>query len=217
MKNKGMKRIIPRTKRELLALEYKFEFIRRNPKYIKEFVRLHQQSPSGEISDDAFKKLGEKWGIVPLSPELSWKQSIKELAKRMKPSNISIPDRIMRMMGLEIDPPIIVLERLTCDKFPSLNITINLARPFPQIMEAVHKVLFSLKRRNKSHLSNYTKWIRIYDARAKGIKFKDIAKKEYGRVIEKGNQSELDDAIFYTKRDYRRCKKMIMEGYKNIS
>ncbi|MBF0522220.1 MAG: hypothetical protein HQL24_04090 [Candidatus Omnitrophica bacterium] len=191
-----------------LSPKYRWEFFRRNEKYInfyKKYVAGKRSSKLGkDVVEQAFY-IG--WGLSgPADPSKTYEENVK-LLKR----NIFLPFPVL----LKADSTKLGnLLKGTFEiylNFPKRTILMEfekqLAPHFKRYRQSLRKV-----KTGRVNVYVYDRFLGVFDSWEK-LSLKEIAKKFYPKEVAGGN---LSYAKMSVKRDYRRCKEIINLNYQHL-
>lgn len=227
----------------------KWEFLRRNKAYIKDYEKY-----AGENNYDKwFDFFQKKYGILsPLNPKVSFFESVKESKKiriKNKGKRSSFAKRFAKVkyaliaeylhywakgafcldndnhyVSHDIDGNVDT-EPLSDNEIKekdAIKILIDLDAPLRRILSETQKIVKQWQERrskvvknsaNRLRLSEYKRYIEVYDLKNQGWAWDELAEKFYEMDVERG---DINYAKRKVKRDYGRCKKIIDGDYRQI-
>lgn len=222
------------TNREKLCLKYRWEFLRRNKEYQKDYRYItinlkvadiiRNQYPK-RLVDEALSILS-KWDLLnPIPPGLSF-NDLLESDKKLKSfhmDSLSVND-----FAIDIyDSPDSLSPKDLYIKGSLVRIYVNMRFPKEKILDEfellvdkwqkpLKKMLKKLphsKPEKRLQLNQYEKYLKVYDHYKKGISMAKLAKKFYPGYVESSGKDYAERKVL---RDLNGCLRLIHGGYKQI-
>lgn len=222
------------TKREMLCLKYRWEFLRRNKEYQKDFAYITGTLKVTDIIRNRYPdslvhkvlNILVKWNLLnPISPELPFNALIKS-DKKFK--SFYLDSLVVNELAIDgsLDPDSLSREDLYV-KGSMVELCVDMKFPKEKILDEfellVDKWQKPLKKMIKAfpnsepekrlQVNQYEKYLKVYDAHRKGMSFAKLAKKFYSGYIESSGKDYAERKVL---RDINGCLRLIHGGYKQI-
>ena len=222
------------TKREKEALMYRWEFLRRNESYKKDYmcivkilkVKDTMNCPQGGGNYEEASRILDKWDVLtPIDPTMTFEELIQsdELKNTWYVEALAASSQAIGYGEyLESKPDGYIINHA-----PYVTIPIDMYAPKERIMAEFEAEIDRWKNRIKGALKNegyketqhrisfenYRRYLKVYDLRIKKMDWEQLAQKFYSNDVKRG---DLNYAKKKAKRDYRRCLKLIEGSYRQI-
>ncbi len=222
------------TKRELNCLKYRWEFLRRNQEYQKDYLYITDHLKVTDIiknsySDLLVKKVLDilsKWGLLnPIPPKLSFDALLKS-DKKLKsfyidslssdenailiyesPDGLSSQDLYIKGSMVKLHVDMKFSKEKILDEF---SVLIN---KWQTQLRKLSRKFPKAKPDERLQINQYEKYLRMYDHHKKGMSFSQLAKKFYSGYIETSGKDYAERKV---SRDINGCLKLIHGGYRQI-
>ena len=222
------------TKREALCLKYRWEFLRRNREYQKDYRYITINLKVADIIRNQYPKhlvdeaLGvlSKWGLLnPIPPGLSF-SDLLEGDKKLK--SFHIDSLSVNDFAIDIyDSPDSLSQKDLYVKGSLVKMYVNMRFPKEKILDEfellvdqwqkpLKKMLKKLphsKSEKRLQLKQYEKYLKVYDDYQKGMSMAKLAKKFYSNYIRLSGKDYAERKVL---RDLNACLRLIHGGYKQI-
>ncbi len=222
------------TKREMLCLRYRWEFLRRNMEYQKDYAHITGTLKVGDIvknryPDDLVRKVLEilsKWDLInPIPPKFSFDTLVRS-DKKLK--SFYLDSLVIKEMAIDSpsSPDSLSLKDVYV-KGSMVKICIDMKFPKEKILDEFNLLVDSWQKRLKEvtkaypnlnpetrlQIDQYDQYLKVYDEHRKGMSFKKLAKKFYSIYIESSGKDYAERKVL---RDINSCLRLIHGGYKQI-
>ena len=222
------------TKREMICLKYRWEFLRRNKDYQNDYRQIVLKLNGADFFKDSYpealrQKVSEillKWDLLsPISPRLSFNEllesdrklksiyidslAVNEFAIDCSESPDSLNQNDLYMKGS-------MLEMYVDMKFPKEKILDEfelLVDKWQKPLKKMIKKLPHTKPEKRLQLNQYEKYLKVYDHYKKGMSMAKLAKKFYSNYIGLSGKDYAERRVL---RDLNGCLRLIHGGYKQI-
>jgi hypothetical protein len=222
------------SKREKTCLKYRWEFLRRNEEYRKDYRYVTKKLKVIDIvrfsyPEDRVKKVLEallRWDLLnPIPPELSFDELIKsDKARKSVYIDSLLPDGFA--IESKLDPGKLD-DTLLYVKSSMVDLCVNMHFPKEKIMDEFNLLvdhwqgeLADLRKTFKNpspetrlQVDQYDRYLKVYDQHKKGLSVEQLSKKFYSGYVE---SSGRDYANRRVRRDIESCVKLIDGGFKQI-
>ncbi len=222
------------TKREKLCLKYRWEFLRRNREYQKDYRYITINLKVADIIRNQYPKhlvnealsILSKWDLLnPIPPGLSF-NALLESDKKLKSfhmDSLSVNDFAIDMY----DSPDSLSPKDLYIKGSLVRIYVNMRFPKEKILDEFEllvdkwqkplkkmmKKVFHDKPEKGLQLNQYEKYLKVYDHYKKGMSMTKLAKKFYPGYVESSGKDYAERKVL---RDLNGCLRLIHGGYKQI-
>lgn len=225
------------------VIKYKWEFLRRNPDYKKDYNNRHKfidsKAPYLEMLKN--RHFYKKYGIAfVFDPNLSYENLSKEINLK---KGFDLTKDIFEW-ALDAEPSIIIdgvsdvpvskivddliedsvrdeIEKIQMKNVVTLHMQVNLLRNETDLKNHFEKLIKFWKKTTKStQWAMFDTYLQIWDyrnpKRSKKLTFAKIAEKVYPQDSGKGIKSNILSAERKVIRNYNSCESLIKGGYKHI-
>ena len=222
------------TKREAFCLKYRWEFLRRNREYQKDYryitinlkvTDIIRNKYPKHLVDEALDVLS-KWDLLnPIPPGLSFNDLLKgdKKLKSFHIDSLSVND-----FAIDIyDSPDSLSQKDLYVKGSLVKMYVNMRFPKEKILDEFEllvdqwqkplkkmmKKVFRDKPQKRLQLNQYEKYLKVYDDYKRGMSMAKLAKKFYPGYIESSGKDYAERKVL---RDLNGCLRLIHGGYKQI-
>jgi len=222
------------TKREMICLKYRWEFLRRNKDYQNDYGHIILKLNGMDFFKNSYpealrQKVFEillKWDLLsPISPRLSFNEllesdrklksiyidslAVNEFAIDCTESPDSLNQKDLYMKGS-------MLKMYVDMRFPKEKILDEFELLVDRWQKPLKKMIKKLPRatpEKRLQLNQYEKYLKVYDHYKKGISMAKLAKKFYPGYVESSGKDYAERKVL---RDLNGCLRLIHGGYKQI-
>ena len=222
------------TKREKLCLKYRWEFLRRNKEYQKDYRYITINLKVADIIRNQYPKhlvnealsILSKWDLLnPIPPGLSF-NALLESDKKLK--SFHMDSLFVNDFAIDMyDSPDSLSQKDLYIKGSLVRIYVNMRFPKEKILDEFEllvdkwqkplkkmmKKVFHDKPEKRLQINQYEKYLKVYDSHRKGMSMSQLAKKFYPGYIESSGKDYAERKIL---RDINGCLRLIHGGYKQI-
>ena len=222
------------TKREMLCLRYRWEFLRRNKEYQRDYAYITGTLKVVDIIRNKYPeplvhrvfKILSKWDLLnPIPPQLPFSTLLKsdKKLKSFHMDSLSVNDFAIDMY----DSPDSLSPKDLYIKGSLVRIYVNMRFPKEKILDEFEllvdkwqkplkkmiKKVFRDKPEKRLQLNQYDKYLKVYDHYKKGMSMAKLAKKFYPGYVESSGKNYAERRVL---RDLNGCLRLIHGGYKQI-
>ena len=222
------------TKREKLCLKYRWEFLRRNREYQKDYFFIIMKLNVVDIIKNSYPhslvkkalKILSKWDLLnPIPPKLSFDALLRS-DKKLK--SFYLDSLIVDELAIDCfeNPDLLSTEELYV-KASYLDMRIDMRFPKEKILDEFKFLVDNWQKRLKKamksfpnskpeprlQIDQYDRYLKVYDQHRKGVSFDKLAKKFYPNYVESPG---MNYAQLKVQRDISSCLKLIHGGFKQI-
>jgi hypothetical protein len=223
------------TKREMLCLRYRWEFLRRNKEYQSDYdyittklkvTDLFKKEPTDPVAQKVIEVL-LKWDLLaPIPPYLSFSALLKSDEKLKSvyieslavgefaidcsesPDLLSPEDLYVKGSMVEMSVDMKFPKEKILDEF---NLLVDIWQK--QLKRMLKKIPKAKKPAKRLQIAQYERYLKIYDRHRKGMTFEKLAKQFYPAYIELPGKDYAKRKVL---RDINNCLRLIHGGYKQI-
>jgi len=222
------------TKREMLCLRYRWEFLRRNKEYQRDYARITVTLGVTDIIRNKYPEqlvhkvleILSKWDLLnPIPPKLSFSALLKS-DKKLRSFHM---DSLL-VSGFAIDiydsPDSLSPEKLYVNG-SMVKLYVDMRYPKEKILDEFTLLVDNWQKRlrkmrkklpfaepeKRLQLNQYDKYLKVYDHHRKGMSMAKLAKKFYPGYIESSGKDYAQRRVL---RDINGCLRLIHGGYKQI-
>ncbi len=222
------------TKRETLCLRYRWEFLRRNKEYQRDYVYITDTLKVTDIIRNKYPeplvhkvfKILSKWDLLnPIPPQLPFCALLKN-DKKLKSFHIDSLSVKEFAIDLYDSPDSLSPEKLYINgsmvkmyvdmKFPKEKILDEfelLVDKWQKPLKKMIKKVFRDEPEKRLQINQYEKYLKVYDGHRKGMSLAKLAKIFYPGYIESSGKDYAERKVL---RDINGCLRLIHGGYKQI-
>lgn len=222
------------TKREMLCLKYRWEFLRRNKEYQKDYAYITGTLKVIDIIRNKYPeplvsrvlKILTKWDLLnPIPPKLPFTDLLKsdQKLKSFHMDSLFVKDFAIDMYDSpdSLSPHKLYINgsmvKMYVDmKFPKEKILDEFELLVDRWQKPLKKMIKKLPNSDpekRLQISQYEKYLKVYDCHRKGISMAQLAKKFYPGYMESSGKDYAERKVL---RDINGCLRLIHGGYKQI-
>ena len=222
------------TKREMICLKYRWEFLRRNKDYQNDYRHIILKLNGMDFFKNSYpealrQKVFEillKWDLLsPIFPRLSFNELLKS-DRKLK--SIYIDSLAVNEFAIDCsESPDSLNQKDLYIKGSMLKMYVDMRFPKEKILDEfellvnrwqkpLKKMIKKLPRarpEKRLQLNQYAKYLKVYDHYKKGMSMAKLAKKFYSNYIGLSGKDYAERKVL---RDLNGCLRLIHGGYKQI-